>query len=51
MFIVGPSGTPLIGGIDYIFVALASFAAGQWLLRNRRWMKVIGPRRPVPLTS
>ncbi len=37
MLMVGPGGSPMLGGIDYIFVALACLAGGQWLLRGRRW--------------
>jgi hypothetical protein len=51
MFMVGPSGTPMLGGIDYIFVALACLVGGYWLLRDRRWMTIIGRRRLVPLLS
>ncbi len=51
MLMVGPGGAPMIGGIDYIFVALACLAGGQWLLRGRRWMAVLGPRRLAPQVS
>jgi hypothetical protein len=51
MFMVGPSGTPMLGGIDYIFVTLACLAGGYWLIRDRRWLTVIGRRRRVPSLS
>jgi hypothetical protein len=48
MFSVGPSGTPMLGGVDYIVVALACIAGGWWLVRDRRWMGIVAPRRLVP---
>jgi hypothetical protein len=51
MFMVGPSGTPMLGGIDYIFVALACLGGGYWLVRDRRWMTIVGRRRLVPQLS
>jgi hypothetical protein len=51
MFMVGPSGTPMLGGIDYIFVAVACLVGGVWLVRDRRWMTIVGRRPLVPLLS
>jgi hypothetical protein len=51
MFMVGPSGTPMLAGIDYIFVALACLAGGYWLVADRHWMTILGRRRLVPRLS
>jgi hypothetical protein len=51
MFTVGPSGTPLLGGIEYLPVALACLMAGVWLYRHGRWMAVVAPPRLVPSAS
>jgi hypothetical protein len=51
MFMVAPGGAPTINGIDYIAVAVACIAGGRWLLRDRRWIDVIAPRRLAPRAS
>ncbi|MGH9017605.1 MAG: polyprenol phosphomannose-dependent alpha 1,6 mannosyltransferase MptB, partial [Acidimicrobiales bacterium] len=47
MFLVGPSGSPMLGGIDYLAVTLACAAGLRWLLKDQRWMDVVGVGRRV----
>jgi len=51
MFVVGPSGTPVLGGVDYLVVALACGVAGRWLLKDGHWKDAVAPRRLAPRPS
>jgi len=44
MLLVGPSGSPRLGGHWYIVVTLALAAAVVWLIRDRHWRAVVVPR-------
>jgi len=44
MLLVGPSGSPRLGGHWYIVVTLALVAAVVWLIRDRHWRAVVVPR-------
>lgn len=40
MLVVGPGGTPLVGGYAYLFTVPAMALAVVWLVRKRRWRRV-----------
>lgn len=44
MLLVGPSGTPVLQGNDYLLMVLASVAGAAWLLYHHRWMVVVSGR-------
>jgi alpha-1,6-mannosyltransferase len=41
MLVVGPSGSPRLLGWSYVIVSLAVAAACVWLVRHRRWHRVV----------